>query len=407
MTNPIVLAFSGGLDTSYCIPWLAETYGRPVVSVSVDTGGFKDEDRAYLEKRSAALGAAAHYLVDARDKLFNDVIRFLIYGNVRKGEMYPLSVGAERAIQAEAVGDLARELGSDTIAHGCTAAGNDQVRFEVALRALFPEITILAPVRDNPVTRAAQVEFLALRQLEVPHNAALYSINHGLWGTTIGGSETLTSTSSIPEGAWPLSGGALDKSPREKHIEIAFDDGLPVSIDGNPMEPVALIDNLNSIASKYAIGRGIHLGDTILGIKGRVAFEAPAAETLLTAHRELEKLVLSARQLSIKQHLANTYGELVHEGNHLDPVCRDIEAFLQSTQSHVAGNVYVVLRPGHLFVIGCDSPFSLMAASRSHYGETTRDWSASDAAGFCRISSVSAALHQTVLGPGLKVEAQS
>ncbi|NND70587.1 MAG: argininosuccinate synthase [Rhodothermales bacterium] len=407
MTKPIVLAFSGGLDTSYCIPWLTETFGRPVITVTVDTGGFDDVERTALEHRSAELGASAHMIVDANQKLFDDVIRFLIFGNVRKGEVYPLSVGAERSIQAEAVGKIATEMGADTIAHGCTAAGNDQVRFEIALRALYPEINIVAPVRDYPVTRAAQIEYLSSRSLPVPSHGAAYSINTGLWGTTIGGSETLGSAESIPEHAWPLSAGAMHRVTNEKNLSIEFQNGVPVAVDGTPMDPVKLITHLNSVASEFAIGRGVHLGDTILGIKGRVAFEAPAAETLLTAHRELEKLVLSAKQLSIKQFLANTYGELVHAGNALDPVCRDVEAFLESSQKNVTGEVFLSLRPGHLFVTGCVSPFSLMDASKSHYGETTRDWTAQDAAGFCKISSISAALHQVAATSPKEQEVQS
>jgi argininosuccinate synthase len=394
MQNPIVLAFSGGLDTSYCIPWLAEKFGREIVTASVDTGGFSTDEASALEVASSRLGASAHYLIDARQKLFDDVIKYLIFGNVRKGEMYPLCVGAERTIQAEAVGQLANTLGADSVAHGCTAAGNDQVRFEIALRALFPNLDIIAPVRDYPVSRPEQVVFLKEKNLDIPVHGAAYSVNRGLWGTTVGGSETLTSQGTIPEETWPLSGGQLAKHLPERILTVTFEAGIPVAVDGNQLAPVELISTLQEIGSEYAIGRGIHVGDTILGIKGRVAFEAPAAEILMSAHRELEKIVLSGRQLSQKQVLASSYGELVHSGSYLDPVCRDIEAYLDSSQNHVTGSVTLALTAGRTFVNGADSEYSLMAASRSHYGEATQDWSARDAAGFCKMLSVPAALYQ-------------
>ena len=353
MNNPIVLAFSGGLDTSYCIPWLKEKFSRDVITVSVDTGGFTPSEVEDLERRALHLGAVKHVTIDATQDLYDQVIRFLIYGNVRKGELYPLSVGAERGIQAAAVGNYAASIGSSTIAHGCTAAGNDQVRFEIALRTLHPNMEILAPVRDFPVARPDQVAFLKNRNLEIPEHGAAYSINSGLWGTTIGGSETLTSSGSIPESVWPLSADALTNPSPPTDLVISFEQGTPVAVNGESLDPVVAIRTLEEIGGTYAIGRGIHLGDTILGIKGRVAFEAPAAELLLTAHRELEKLVLSAKQLQYKSMLANFYGDLVHGGNHLDPVCRDIEAFLSSSQEQVTGDVYLSLNPGNAFVNGC------------------------------------------------------
>ena len=392
MKNPIVLAFSGGLDTSYCIPWLKEKFERDVVTVSVDTGGFSPSDLLELETKALALGASKHITVDARQELFDQVLQYLIFGNVRKGELYPLSVGAERGVQAAAVGNVAATLKSDTIAHGCTAAGNDQVRFEIALRTLFPETRIVAPVRDYPVTRGAQVSYLQERHFDIPSHGAAYSINSGLWGTTIGGSETLNSLKSIPENVWPLSHGALENPKPDRNLTISFEEGIPTAVDGVTLNPVDIILELESIGSAYAIGRGVHLGDTILGIKGRVAFEAPAAELLLTSHLELEKLVLSGKQLQYKSILANLYGDLVHSGNHLDPVCRDIESFFKSSQATVSGDVFLRLGAGHFFVNGCDSPFSLMNISGSHYGESTKDWSASDAAGFCKISSVASSL---------------
>lgn len=293
--SPIVLAFSGGLDTCYCVPTLFEATGRPIVTVTVDTGGLDEAAREALAQRSRALGAVAHHLTDARRAYFDDVLRFLIFGNVRRGQLYPLCVGAERVLQAREVARLARALGSTTVAHGSTAAGNDQIRFEVALRTLAPELEILAPVRDQPRARQEQVAELERRGLPVPPHGAAYSINRGLWGVTIGGRETLGSEQPLPESAWETTRGAFEafEKPRapERH-SVSFVAGVPVGWDGEALDPVALLERLDAAAAPFGIGRGIHLGDTILGTKGRVAFEAPAADVLLTAHRELEKLVL-------------------------------------------------------------------------------------------------------------------
>jgi argininosuccinate synthase len=400
MREPIVLAFSGGLDTSFCVPWLAETYGRPVVTVTVDTGGLDAAAAAALGERSRRLGAVEHRLVDGRDAFFERVLRFLIIGNVRRGQVYPVCVGAERGIQAQLVAAAARQLGSGTVAHGCTAAGNDQVRFEVALRTLAPELEVLAPVRDQPRPRAEQVAYLEARGLPVPSFGAAYSVNRGLWGVTIGGRETLDSVESIPEEAWVLTRGAFDgassasgaqRSPRR--LSLAFERGVPVAVDGEALAPVALIERVEAAAGAFGIGRGIHLGETILGIKGRVAFEAPAAEVLLTAHRELEKLTLTGRQQRVKETVAAVYGDLVHEGQHLEPVCRDIEALFESSQQRVSGEVRLLLRPGHAFVEGVSSPHSLLAASRGVYGEAAGEWSAADARGFSRLAALPSMLH--------------
>src|SRR6516162_6400908 len=332
MGSPIVLAYSGGLDTSFLVPWLAEHEHRPVTTVTVNTGGIDTEAARTLAERSAALGALAHHQVDARADYFEQVLRFLIMGNVRRGQLYPLCVGAERVMQAQTIARMARELGSDTVAHGCTAAGNDQVRFEVALRTLAPGLKVLAPVRDQAFRREAELAYLRERSLPVPPTGAKYSVNRGLWGVTIGGQETLTSAGSIPDNAWILTRDAFMRArPAERHT-LSFREGRPVALDGRTATAVAIIEALEALAAPYGIGRGIHLGDTIIGTKGRVAFEAPAAEVLLTAHRELEKLVLTGRQQRIKELVAQTYGDLVHEGQLLDPVCRDIEALLSSSQ---------------------------------------------------------------------------
>jgi len=400
MSDPIVLAFSGGLDTSFCTPWLAETYGRPVVTVTVDTGGIDAEAAQALAERSRSLGAADHILVDARDAFFQQVLRFLIMGNVRRGQVYPLCVGAERVIQAQEVAKAAERLGTLTVAHGSTAAGNDQVRFEVALRTLRPGLEILAPVRDTPRPRPEQAAYLEARNLPVPSFGAAYSINRGLWGVTIGGKETLDTVASIPESAWVLTQGAFDSPLAPSRHTISFRQGVPAALNGKVLSPVALIEKVEILAAGYGIGRGIHLGETILGIKGRVAFEAPAAEVLLTAHRELEKLTLTGRQLRVKETVSAVYGDLVHEGQHLDPVCRDIEALLLSSQERVTGEVNVLFRTGQVFVEGVSSPFSLRDASRGVYGEVAGEWTAADARGFSRIVSLPGELYARMAGAG-------
>ena len=393
MPDPIVLAFSGGLDTSFCIPWLAETYGRPVVTVTVNTGGLDEAAAEALAERSRTLGAAEHVLVDGREAFFTRVLRFLVMGNVRRGQTYPLCVGAERLIQAWEVAAAAGRLGSRSVAHGSTAAGNDQVRFEVALRTLDPGLEVLAPVRDFPVSRVEQVAYLEARGLPVPPFGAAYSINRGLWGVTIGGKETLDTVASIPEPAWVLTGGAFEAPlPPARHV-LRFAEGVPVAWDGEELAPVALIERVEEAARVYGIGRGIHLGETILGIKGRVAYEAPAAEVLLTAHRELEKLTLTGRQSRLKETVAAVYGDMVHEGQNLDPVCRDVEAFLLSSQGRVSGEVHLLLRTGSLFVEGVTSPYSLRDASRGVYGEAAGEWTAADARGFSRIVALPGLLH--------------
>ena len=391
---PIVLAYSGGLDTSFLVPWVAHDTGRPVITVTVDTGGIDAATAATLATRAKALGAIAHHTVDARADYYEQVLRFLIMGNVRRGQLYPLCVGAERVMQAQTIARMARTLGTNTIAHGCTAAGNDQVRFEVALRTLAPDLTVLAPVRDHAFSRQDELAYLEERKLPVPPWGAAYSVNRGLWGVTIGGKETLNSHGSIPDEAWVLSREAFSKPHAPERHTIRFEKGRPSALDARALDPVALIEELERVGAKFGIGRGIHLGDTIIGTKGRVAFEAPAAELLLNAHRELEKLVLTARQQRIKELVANPYGDLVHEGQLLDPVCRDIEALLASSQERVTGEVHVLLRPGSVFVEGVDSPYSLMAASRGVYGEAAGEWTAADALGFSKIVSLTGVFHR-------------
>jgi argininosuccinate synthase len=383
--EPILLAFSGGLDTSFLVPWLGATYGRPVITVCVDTGGIDADAAKVLDQRARSLGAKDHVLVEARRAYFDQVIKYLIMGNVKRGQMYPLCVGAERVMQAQTIAEWARKLGTKIVAHGCTAAGNDQVRFEVALRTLAPELTILAPVRDEAFKRPDQLKYLEERKLSIPPYGAAYSVNRGLWGVTIGGKETLTSEGSLPDHAWVLSKDAFAKPQAPESHKIGFEKGIPTRLDGEKLDAVTLIEKAEAIGARYGVGRGIHLGDTIIGTKGRVAFEAPAAEVLINAHRELEKLVMTGRQQRIKETVAGPYGDLVHEGQHLDPVCRDIEALLVSSQSRVTGEVQVLYRPGNAFIEGVTSPYSIMAASKGVYGEAAGEWTAADALGFSKM----------------------
>ena len=391
--KPIVLAYSGGLDTSFLVPWLKENYGRPIITVTVDTGGIDANGAKTLAERSKAYGAIAHHQIDARADYFEQVLRFLIMGNVRRGQLYPLCVGAERVMQAQQIALMARKLGTNSIAHGCTAAGNDQVRFEVAMRTLAPELEVIAPVRDKAFKRQEELDYLNARALPLPPYGAAYSINRGLWGVTIGGKETLTSEGSIPDSAWVLSKDAFtNPRPPARHA-VHFEKGRPTGLDGKTMSAVDVVEQLETLGAPYGIGRGIHLGDTIIGTKGRVAFEAPAAEVLLNAHRELEKLVLTPRQQRIKDSLAGPYGDWVHEGQLLDPVCRDIEALLLSSQERVTGKVHVLFRPGSLFIEGVESQFSLMAASKGVYGESHGEWTPQDALGFSKIVSLTGMFH--------------
>ncbi len=397
-TDPIILAYSGGLDTSFCVPWLKQTHGRPVITATIDTGGLDAQAAADLETRALTLGAQEHIRIDAKREFFDSVLRFLIAGNVRRGHLYPLCVGAERGIQAQALAELARERHSSTVAHGCTAAGNDQVRFEIALATLNPALEVLAPVRDNDWVREQQLDYLEQHGLPPPEQGSDYSINRGLWGITIGGRETLTSEAGLPEEAWVLSRDAFTAPVPPSDHTLGFEAGVPTTLDGDALGAVELIERLERLAGRYAIGRGIHLGDTVLGTKGRVAFEAPAAVTLITAHRELEKLVLSAQQYRIKEQVAAVYGDLIHEGKQLDLACRDVEALFESSQRRVTGTVRFTLRPGHLFVTGVSSPYSLMAASVGVYGEAAGEWTAADALGYSRILSLPGALQTRAAG---------
>ena len=380
----VVLAFSGGLDTSFCVPWLRETLGAEVVTVFVNTGG---ADRAALDQvaaQSKALGAARHVEIDARRAVYDHHVAWLIRGNVLRGEVYPMCVGAERTRQAIEVARVAREIGADAVAHGSTGAGNDQIRFDVVLRVLLPETTILAPIRDHTITREQATAWMRERRLPVPEGSARYSVNRGLWGTTYGGSWTHDPWAAPPEDAW----GPTPPAPETRDLVIGWVGGLPVSIDGTPISGFEAIEAVGEIARAYALGRGIHLGETVLGIKGRVAFEAGAPLVLIAAHRELEKLVLTRWQLFWKDHLGRFYGERLHEGQHLDPVMRDIEAMMLSSQRHVAGETRVRLEAGRFQVTGVRSPHALLRDAAGRYGELPSLWTGEDAKAFAKIAAI-------------------
>lgn len=387
----IALAFSGGLDTSFCVPYLREETGQPVHTVTVDTGGFSDDEKRQIEARATELGAASHTLVDARRDLWDRVLQYLVKGNVRRGGVYPLCVGPERVVQAEALVEAAKSLGAESVAHGSTGAGNDQIRFDGALRLLAGDLEVLTPIRSLALSREASTAYLHERGFEVEAKTTDYSVNTGLWGTTIGGKETHRPDGVLPEEAW-VHTVAPHAAPDEAHsLIIDWEEGMPVALDGEALDPVALVEALNAIGAAHGVGRGVHVGDTILGIKGRVAFEAPAAAILLDAHLELEKVVLTNLQLVHKASLGDLYGRLAHEGLFFDPLARDLEAFLDSTQQRVTGTTTVELFKGSARVLGASSPFSLFDAG-ARYGEDTALWDGRDAEGFARIYGMQARL---------------
>jgi argininosuccinate synthase len=374
----VLLAYSGGLDTSYLVTWLARHEGHEVTAVTIDCGGQTQGEQEEMRARALALGASEFRVIDGRPQLYERVLRWLVAGNVRRGQVYPLSVGAERGIQAQLLAELAMAEGFDALAHGCTAAGNDQVRFEAALAVVAPGLECLAPVRDMGLSREEEVAYLEAEGMPVPPAGGRYSINAGLWGLTIGGAEMLDSLEPLPEGAWVWTRGGGG----EAHLTVGFEGGQPTSLDGVSMEPVALIEKLNLLGGGLGVGRGYHLGDTVLGIKGRIAFEAPAAEVLLTAHRELEKLVLTEDQRFWKDHLGDVYGRRLHQGLLHDPFMRDIEAFLASAQGVVEGQVQLHIVHGRATVTGIESRRSMLAASDAAYGERAASGSDPRAAAF-------------------------
>lgn len=390
-----VLAFSGGLDTTFCAIWLREQTGDDIVTVTVDTGGFSDEELASIEARAKALGVTEHRTIDAKQDVYDRFVSYLIKGNCLRGGTYPVSVGAERTAQAEACARVAREVGATSIAHGSTRAGNDQIRFDVAIRAIAPELTIHAPIRDLGWSREQESDWLAERGVEIDAKIVKYSINEGLFGTTIGGGETHDAWAVPPEEAYTQTVAPEAGRDEPEEIVIAFERGLPVSLDGKPMDGVAIVAALNARAKPHGVGRGLHLGDTILGVKGRLAFEAPGPLILIRAHRDLEKLVQGRWQAYWRETLGSFYGNLMHEAQYHAPVMRDIEAFLDSANQRVTGEVRVKLFKGNLTVEGVRSPYSMMDSRVAVYGEGATAWSGEEAAGFAKLYGLGSTLAQS------------
>ena len=377
----LVLAYSGGLDTSYCLKTLSQE-GYEVHAVSVNTGGFSDKEIEEQEQKAYAMGATTYRSINALQIFYDKIVQYLIYGNVLKNNTYPLSVSAERIVQAIEIIQYAKSIDAAYIAHGSTGAGNDQVRFDLIFQVLAPAIQIITPIRDQQLSREAEIAYLKSEGIEMSWEKAQYSINQGLWGTSVGGSETLTSDKTLPSEAYPSQLTATES----KKITLEFEQGELVGINGVSGKPVALIQQLQEIAKEYAIGRDIHVGDTIIGIKGRVGFEAAAPLIIIKAHHLLEKHTLSKWQQFQKEHMGSFYGMLLHEGNYLDAVMRDIEAFLKSSQKTVNGSVIVSLHPYRFELEGLQSPNDLMNASFGSYGEMNKGWTADDAKGFIKIT---------------------
>jgi argininosuccinate synthase len=394
MNQPtVVLAFSGGLDTSYCVKYFAEDLGYAVHSVLVDTGGFSLAEITQIEKNAYALGVKQHVTLDVVDDYYEHCLKYLVFGNVLKNNTYPLSVSAERVFQALAVAEYAKQVGADYVAHGSTGAGNDQVRFDVVFRIVLPEVPVLTPIRDHTLSREAEIEYLTKKGVERDWTKAAYSINKGLWGTSVGGRETLTSNQYLPEDAWPTQ---LTKTDPET-ISLDFVQGQLKGLNGETFEnPVDAIRKLAEVAGPFAVGRDMHVGDTVIGIKGRVGFEAPAPLISIKAHHTLEKHVLTEQQLLLKDQFATHYGTMLHRGQFLEPALRDLETFLESTQEHVTGRVFVRLAPYQFQVTGIESPYDLMSNAFGSYGEMNKAWSGDDVRGFSKILSNQTMIHRKV-----------
>lgn len=379
----LVLAYSGGLDTSYCAKYLSKEKGFEVHAVSVNTGGFSTEEIKTIEEKALELGATSYTSIDAVQTFYDKVVKYLIFGNVLKNNTYPLSVSSERIVQAIEIVNHAKKIGAKYIAHGSTGAGNDQVRFDMIFQIIAPEIEIITPIRDNKLAREVEIQYLKENGVDYLWEKAKYSINKGLWGTSVGGDETLTSDKPLPDSAYPSQ--LEEKTPTD--VKLTFENGELVAIDDISDKPVNNIEKLEDMASKYAIGRDIHVGDTIIGIKGRVGFEAAAALIIIKAHHLLEKHTLTKWQQYQKELQGNFYGMLLHEGNYLDAVMRNIEAFLTDTQKTVSGDVFISLYPFQFRLNGISSPHDLMNASFGSYGEMNKGWTAQEAKGFIKIQS--------------------
>ena len=388
----IVLAYSGGLDTSYCLTYLQKELHYEVHTVLINTGGFDSEELSAIEKRALELGSANHINLDIVDNYYEKAIKYLVYGNVLKNNTYPLSVSAERVFQAIEAVKYAKKIGATAISHGSTGAGNDQIRFDLIFQTIAPEIEIITPIRDLKLSRQEEVAYLQKNGVEYSWEKAQYSINKGIWGTSVGGKETLTSSEPLPESAYPSQ---LEKTTPEKVI-LHFEKGQIVGINNEFDKPSANIIKLEKLANAFAIGRDIHVGDTIIGIKGRVGFEASAPLIIIKAHHLLEKHTLGKWQQYWKEQLANWYGMLFHEGQFLDPVMRNIEVFLEDTQKTVSGTVTVSLKPYHFSLDGITSPHDLMDSKFGQYGEVNNAWTADDAKGFIKILGNAQAIYSHV-----------
>ncbi len=388
----VVVAYSGGLDTSYCVKYLQNELKLEVHSVLVNTGGFSNEELANVEKKAYEMGVTSHTNQNILEEYYEKAIKYMVFGNVLKNNTYPLSVSAERVFQAIEVVNYAKKISAKYIAHGSTGAGNDQVRFDMIFQTIAPEIEIITPIRDLKLSRQEEIAYLKENGVDFPWEKAKYSINKGIWGTSVGGVETLTSHKALPEDAYP---NQLEKT-EQIEIKLHFKNGELVGLDEVFDSPVNTILKLENIASKYAIGRDIHVGDTIVGIKGRVGFEAAAALITIKAHHTLEKHVLTKWQQYWKDQLGNWYGMLLHEGQYFDPVMRNIEAFLSDSQKTVTGDVFVTLKPYHFNVNGIFSKHDLMKSEFGEYGETNKAWTAEDAKGFIQILGTSNKIYHSV-----------
>ncbi|WP_149914347.1 argininosuccinate synthase [Sphingobacterium cavernae] len=377
----VVLAFSGGLDTSFCCIYLTKDLGLEVHSVVVNTGGFSAEELKNIEARAYELGVKSHTTIDETENYYRETIKYLIFGNVLKNATYPLSVSAERVCQATAIANYAKKIGAESVAHGSTGAGNDQVRFDMIFNTLIPGVEIITPIRDLKLSREAEIEYLGKHGFPYSAEKAKYSINKGLWGTSVGGAETLTSNQYLPESAWPTA--ATSTEPQT--VTIDFEKGEPVALNGEKIGAVKVIQQLQDLAQPYGIGRDIHVGDTIIGIKGRVGFEAAGPIILVKAHHTLEKHTLTKWQLAWKDQIAAFYGNWMHEGQMHDPVMRDIEAFLSSAQETVTGRVIVELHPYRFVIVGIESAHDLMNNKFGSYGEMNEGYTGDDVKGFSKI----------------------
>ncbi len=395
MKKKVVLAFSGGLDTSYCAIYLAKEMDLDVYTALADTGGFSPEELEKIETRARALGVKDYVRLDVSHQYYDQSIKYMIFGNVLKNATYPISVSSERISQATAVARYAKKIGADYLCHGSTGAGNDQVRFDMIFDIVAPEVKVIALIREKRLSREEEIAYLRSHGVDFDFKKAEYSINQGIWGTSVGGKETLTSSETLPESAYPSQLKATDP----KRITLAFEKGELAAIDGVRYEDrVKGIQALQQIAAPYAVGRGMHVGDTIIGIKGRVGFEAAAPMIIIKAHHTLEKHTLTKWQLFWKDQISAFYGNYLHEGQYYDPVMRDMEALLESSQKYVSGDVFVELHPYRFEVIGIASPHDLMSSRFGAYGEMMAGWTSDDVKGFGKIFGNQVSMHRKING---------